>query len=319
MSKLMTHEEILWTVLRNARPDGCQAIEETISALSTLALAHNDKAIIYTDKPGNLWIDTRTPDSHTMFMAHLDTVERKPGLKKIYLDKGIVHTDGKAVLGADDGAGIAILAALLEAKVPALYLFSQNEEAGGTGGAYAALNGDVTGIERCIAYDRKGTKEICGEQCVGVLASREFVDALSAGLGLGHVWGQGTYTDNSEFQGQIPEIVNISVGYENNHGPRETLDWVYWQRLRDAVIAMDWESLPTIGPAEMRETSAWMDYGMGFGALGDYDPMDDHQTAVRNALWDIVDTLGIEPRGIEAQAIRATLDDLVAQVCMVRR
>ena len=309
-------DAILWQALGSYRPDGSKGIQALRDSLQALAPVGSE---VDVDKAGNLWIDTRFQDSQgTMFCAHLDAVhpaKREGSIPLFFSAAGdIVHTGGEAVLGADDGAGVAILAAMLVGGIPGLYLFSQGEETGGRGMRYAVreLAYRVSSISRCIAFDRRGTSEICGAQGCGTLASVAFVEALSEALGLDHVWGRGSYTDNSEWQGAIPEIVNISVGYELNHSKLETLDWVYFQSLRLACLSLDWEALPTEGPAidpvdvwggyrsaaakDYLSTSWGDDWAMGAGP----DPVDDE--------WrDLCDSLGFDVQSYEAQLVLDSL------------
>ena len=244
-------EPILWTLLRTKRPDKGIGIEQCMGIIESLAESYNPVKM-FRDSSNNLWVDLRKGyENTTMFMGHMDTVESKAGSIDIIIDaRGIVSTGGKDVLGADDGAGIALLVSLME-FVPALYLFTQNEEHGGSGGSYAAskpMADMVKDIDRIISFDRKGTADICGEQVAGTLASRTFVKALSDQLNMGHSWARGSYTDNSEFQGLVNEIVNVSIGYEFNHCSRETFDYDYFVRLREACLLVDWDNLPNEGP-----------------------------------------------------------------------
>jgi len=304
----MSPENILWYALRNARPDGSEAVRHVMSALERL-VPHG--AVAYRDRGDNLWIDARAGKSRSLFCAHLDTVARSEGEHDIYIsDAGLIHTGGTAVLGADDGAGIYVLARMLAHGVPGMYLFTQREECGGLGMADALrYPRRFDDLDRAIAFDRRGKGEICGAQSRGILASREFVQALADGLGLGHTWGVGTYTDNSELADLIPEIVNVSVGYEDNHGPSETLDWPYLQALADAACLVAWEDLPVLGHPESR-ADTWLDL-----RPGDWTPLD-ADDAVRDTLWDICDTLGLEPTSWEAQEVEYALQALVKQVAV---
>lgn len=289
-------DQILWYALGNARPDGSEAIQTLMHQLCALASSAGPCSI-YRDAEGNLWLDNRADTrSATMFQGHLDTVERAPGAKDLWVAGETIYATmaGKStILGADDGAGIGILASLIAAKVPALYLFTQGEETGGRGMAHASRQERhrVEGIDRCIAFDRRGATDLCGAQCVGDLASREFVGALSEALGLGHSWATGTWTDNADWQDIIPEIVNLSVGYAGNHTPGETLDITYYRALQAAVLAVDWEDLPTVG--------VMINQGQG-----------DDSDAIDRALWDICDTLGLHYDSFEAREVREALDRL---------
>ena len=44
----------------------------------------------------------------------------------------------------------------------------------------------------------------------------------------------------------VPECVNVSVGYYNEHTSRESLDLTYLLKLSEAVLIIDWNSLPTV-------------------------------------------------------------------------
>ena len=249
----MNDERFLWRILPWCRPNGSKAIQEVVDLIKKFS-----PYVCSQDVVGNIWIDARANNGRTMFMAHLDTVHQTQGRLDLLLtnDKQVYAEQNKspAILGADDGAGVALLLEMLTAGVPALYLFSQGEECGGFGGQFAAQQrARFDGIDRLVSFDRRGKYDICGAQIVGTLASEDFVSELAKKLSMGHKWAEGTYTDNSEFQGLIPEIVNVSVGYEKEHSVNESLDYDYWCRLREACIHLDWESLPTVGPDTSRD------------------------------------------------------------------
>jgi len=242
------HEPILWHLLSTKRPNYSKGIQGVINHIINLA---PPGSLVKTDKLGSLWIDTRFDKSRTMFAAHLDTVEKKGQEGKIPIEitpSGIVRSiEHNAVMGVDDGGGVAMIVSFLLAGIPALYLFTQGEECGGLPAKFAINDPWVHDLDRCIAFDRKGTKDIVADQARGILASRTFVEDLSSRLGMGHSWAIGSYTDSSEFYNQIKEIVNISIGYEANHTAWETLDYNYFKALRKVCLTLDWETLPTIG------------------------------------------------------------------------
>jgi len=231
--------QILKLALENKRPPSSKAIQDLCEAIMALSDSSHQDAI------GNVWIDLRQGGSTTCFMAHLDTVHREEGPNPVVWTSKVASTGGLSVLGADDGAGVALLAGLISLKIPALYLFSQGEESGGHGAQFVVENfADIfTNISRIISFDRRGKFDICGEQWCGPCASREFVAELGVRLGMGHMWACGTYTDNSEFRYLVPEIVNISVGYEHCHKPTESLDLEYLHSLFQKCATLDWESL----------------------------------------------------------------------------
>lgn len=246
MSAEKTFFRVLFQALSSTRPDGSKAIGVLQRMLEKIAQDNGYRT--WTDTAGNLWCDR---PGRTVFTAHLDTVcgkEEKP--IKLLWNGMTARTDGKTTLGADDGAGIAMLAGLMAAQIGGTFIFTQGEEIGGYGAKTAAKYIQAGEFDRAIAFDRKGTTDICGSQCVGTLASRDFVSALAAQLGMGHSWASGLYTDNAEFQGLIPEIVNIACGYEANHSMKETLDVQYLRDLFRAALTVDWENLPVVGPQE---------------------------------------------------------------------
>lgn len=251
--------ETLRFALGLQRPAGSQQVKQLgdhIAALHPSAYWTAEGALLIQVGEG----------SRTLFCAHLDTVHRKAGEQAPVWTKSRVSCPGN-ILGADDGAGCAILAGLILAETPGTYLFTPDEECGGStmrelARKYADFFGE---FDRAIAFDRKGKTSICGAQMVGNLASRAFVRELASELGMGHVWDTGTYTDNSEFQGIIPEIVNVSVGYEKAHTPEEYLDLEYLDRLMAACLTVEWEHLPVEGPEPEPKT----EWGSLFGNWND--------------------------------------------------
>ena len=263
------HEPILWHLLSTKRSNYSKGIQGVINHIINLAPAGS---LVKTDKWGSLWIDTRTDKSRTMFAAHLDTVEKKDVEGKIPIEitpSGIVRSiDHNAVMGVDDGGGVAMIVSLLLAGIPALYLFTQGEECGGLPAKFAVNDPWIHDLDRCIAFDRKGTRDIVANQAHGILASRAFVEDLAGRLGMGHSWAIGSYTDSSEFFNQIKEIVNISIGYEANHTARETLDYNYFKALRKVCLTLDWETLPTIGGDKSAGRNGASKYWGSYGPLG---------------------------------------------------
>ena len=209
----------------------------------------------HVDGAGNMHVDLRLDKTHrTLFVAHVDTVHKTTG-KNLYrhnVKDNIIRADGD-VLGADDGAGVALLMHMMAHGIPAYYLFTQGEERGGIGAKYVAKNYTETLVEfdRAIAFDRRGTDSIItyqgGERC----CSDRFADMLAAELNLKHdnfMYNpdpSGVYTDTAEFTLMIPECTNISVGYDKEHTTAESLDINHYDALAKAVVQIDWDTLPT--------------------------------------------------------------------------
>jgi di/tripeptidase len=189
-------------------------------------------------------------NSRTLFVAHLDTVHYEEG-PNLYERSGDFVRAKEAPLGADDGAGIAVLLHLIRNKVPGYYIFTVGEECGGVGSQFIAqeywwLLGQ---FERAIAFDRAGTSEVITHQGIRT-ASDGFAYSLADCLNecpdlLYEPSNRGVYTDTKEFADYIPECTNISVGYQFQHGRYEVQDLVHLVTLAEAVVKIDWEGLPT--------------------------------------------------------------------------
>lgn len=205
------------------------------------------------DHCGNLHIDAREDASNrTLFVAHVDTVHREEGSNKIRKTQGTWYADG-ACLGADDGAGCAMLMHLMDAHVPGYYVFTQGEEKGGIGAKFLADENPelLEQFDRAIAFDRRGIDSVITHQGWGRCCSDDFAAALSDALCADDVLmylgdDTGVYTDTAEFTSIIPECTNISVGYNNEHSDRETLDIIHFTALAAAVVRIKWDALPTV-------------------------------------------------------------------------
>lgn len=204
-------------------------------------------------------------ESPIMWSCHTDTVhsntKTNKSRQKLHVsDKGILTVLPKGTvkpdcLGADDGAGVWLMLRMIKAKVPGLYIFHRDEEAGGHGSSHIVEHWDkyympndphnhiFKGIKFAIAFDRKGTKSIITHQGART-CSDAFADSFSAALDMGHVKDDnGTFTDTKHYYHKIPECTNLSVGYVNQHFSSESLDIIYLQNLLMALINMDQSKL----------------------------------------------------------------------------
>lgn len=205
------------------------------------------------DPFGNLWMVVEGDDT-TLFSCHTDTVSAKDGVQQIHHANGIVSLyqpkPGQS-LGADDGAGIYLMLQMIEHSVPGTYVFHREEEIGGLGSRYVARHHPdwLEQFERAIAFDRKGKTSIITHQLGGRCCSDEFAAAFANQLGLFHYPDRtGLFTDTAHYTHLIPECTNISVGYENEHGPRETLDMNYLELLLGKLLSCNFSALPTHQP-----------------------------------------------------------------------
>jgi hypothetical protein len=253
----------------------------------------------FYDGAGNLHVDNRSKDSHkTLFVAHVDTVHRAEGKNRIAKTKTHWRAKGD-VLGADDGAGVALLMHLIHANVRGYYIFTQGEERGGVGARYLAekMPDLLREFDRAIAFDRRGIDSVITHQGWGRCCSDVFGTALADALMNGHDAlmmlndDTGVYTDTAEFTELIPECTNISVGYAREHTQEESLDLAYYQHLSVAVLSVDWDGLPVerdpsfVEP--LYETNNWWQSYKTTSQYA-YDPANDEPDYAREDAIDAV-------------------------------
>lgn len=220
------------------------------------------------DAAGNLHVDLRTAPNHrTCFTCHTDTVHVGGGANAVRVDGKFWRADGDP-LGADDGAGVALLCHMIEAKVPGYYVFFRGEECGGIGSKWLAssMPAMFATIDRAIAFDRADYYDVITHQSGGRCCSDEFAEALASLLSTSQDWfipcDTGVYTDTAELTGLVPECTNVSVGYKHQHGEREELDVEFLQRLADIVVSVDWDGLPTKRDPKAKDDERWNGYGL---------------------------------------------------------
>ena len=218
-------------------------------------------------------------ESSTMFSCHTDTMHRTPGLQHVLYDdfKKEMFVEHGECLGADDGGGIIIMIEMIKAKVPGLYIFHREEEIGGKGSKWITVNTPelVEGIEKCIAFDRKGTCEVITHQGFERCCSEDFAEQL--GFALSGYWfndDSGSFTDSANYVDLIPECTNLSIGYYKEHTSKETLDVEHLEQMISDCISLDWESLPTVRDPKVTE---YLDWGNNFYTKWDDDYVDKKQ------------------------------------------
>lgn len=205
-------------------------------------------------------------ESRTMFTSHLDTAcSTQVEVSHIISEQQIISTDGTSILGADDKAGTTIMLWMIKNKIPGLYYFFIGEECGCIGSTAASTNGDFKGkYDRVVSFDRRGNNSVITYQSSYRCCSDEFANELSNQLNKEQHFfykpdNTGVYTDSAEFVEIVPECTNISVGYQSEHTTRETQDLYHLAKLANAVINVEWETLPVKRDMSKRE-SRWEEY-----------------------------------------------------------
>jgi len=278
----------------------------------------------FVDSVGNIHVDLRTDLTHrTLFVGHTDTVHRESGRQVVTVGKdGVLRVaDPLATncLGADDGAGVLVLLALIEAVVPAYYIFTRGEERGGIGATYLAEHHSelLSQFDRAIAFDRKGTSSVISHQGYGRCCSDAFADALSDALTDDVLMyapdDTGVYTDTAEFVSFIPECTNISVGYMNEHTTKEILDLKHLKALIAQVLTIDWDALPTERDHKVKD-KAVHEYGMwndnyNYNYNYNYNVTPDSAFAITD--------YNSEAYGACEAALHHNPDDLIYMMCCV--
>lgn len=206
---------------------------------------------------GNVWVEHQ--NSSTLFTAHTDTchsVRLVEQFQNLLFDEelGIASLENPEhgyVLGADDGTGIWVMLQMLQAQVPASFVFYREEEVGGRGSHWSATNEPdrYARYNRAVSFDRKENHSIITHQGGGRCCSEEFSDALGLQLEPHGVEFRsdtgGTFADSANLTDLVGECTNLSVGYNYEHSCSEYQDLSFLQTLVPALIKVDWESLPT--------------------------------------------------------------------------
>jgi hypothetical protein len=186
-----------------------------------------------------------------MFTCHLDTCSSTYEKVNHKIGTQFVETDGTTILGADDKAGMTVLLYMIEHNVPGLYYFFIGEEVGCIGSS-AAANLNFSDYNKCISFDRRGYDSVITEQLFGVCCSDEFAKDLAKQLNKKNLTFNfrpdptGIFTDSACFTESIPECTNISVGYFSEHQFVEKQDLRFLVNLCEAVVKVDWASLPVM-------------------------------------------------------------------------
>jgi hypothetical protein len=269
----LTTSTALMTTLKTAltvkRPHSGKAVRRFTEWLHD-NLPTKLKPRTFIDAAGNLHVDARIKKSHrTLFVAHVDTVHREDGKNLVKVKNDTWHAYGGVPLGADDGAGVAMLMHLLHSGKSAYYIFTQGEECGGIGATFIAKQyADLLSeFDRAIAFDRRGIDSIISHQGYGRCCSDSFAQALANAFNdidpdafMYAPDDSGVYTDTAEFTTVIPECTNISIGYYNEHTERESLNITHFTRLAAAAAKLDWDELPTERDPSVVEEKVWGGY-----------------------------------------------------------
>lgn len=186
-----------------------------------------------------------------LWSCHIDTMHKKdPDVIKqdVYLDSfNVAFVDDKAdCLGADNGAGVFLMLEMIEARIAGNYIFHRGEEMGCWGSSQIASDHEdfLKTFTHAIAFDRRGTTSIITHQSGSRACSDKLGNQLAKLFGMNYKLDDtGVYTDTAEYTHLIPECVNISIGYLNEHTSKESLDVEHVMALRDKMLAIQWDKI----------------------------------------------------------------------------
>ncbi len=175
---------------------------------------------------------------------------------------GLLKTDGKTILGADDKAGVTVMLFMMHQQIPGVYAFFVGEEVGLAGSRRLAARHESFGqFDKVVSFDRRGTASVITHQKDPALdagptpvrcCSDEFARALCDQLNrafpsFGYAPDPtGVSTDSRAFMHVFPECTNVSVGYLHEHRPNESQDLDHLVKLAHACCLVDWEGLPVV-------------------------------------------------------------------------
>lgn len=263
--------------------------------------------IAYTlDGAHNIIVDTRDDESNVLFSAHYDSAHWS--LNEDGSCSNHVHYDGAghlrgvdACIGADDASGIYIMLRMLQAGVPALYIFHASEEVGCVGSRHIVAKTPelLKGITHAVAFDRRGTTDVIYEQggqscasegCAGVIAY--LLNNTDAMFDYAPS-DRGVLTDTKHYRHLVPECFNISVGYNHEHTSDESQDIGHLLRLADACCALPWETLPVFRDPNESYFDDHYDWGGYAGRVTHwYSESSRRYDPLSLEVWPMCDTVG---------------------------
>lgn len=257
------------TILSTQRKAGTEG-EETFVAKHILPLENHPHTTQFSqDTYGNVFVEV-CGGGDKLFTAHTDMIVIPNTVQKVLYDANLMlaYTD-KCTLGADDGAGMWLLMEMLDAGVPCWLAFFRAEEVGGLGSSFAAKDNPefFKSFTHCISFDRRGTGDVITHQSWGRCCSDVFAAHLSSALnehGLDYRPNDGgIFTDSANMTDLIAECTNVSVAYANEHHDTEELDVDHLLRLRDALVKIDWTTMPVKrepGEDDFKYDYSWLNY-----------------------------------------------------------
>jgi hypothetical protein len=276
----------LLDILSHARPHGSQAELDFIKShiLKPVRSLGFEPVV---DGFGNIWVTVSAPigqrGPNFLWSCHVDTVHAKGGRQAVqYMADGrtveLVKRKPGRCLGADDGAGVWLLLEMMRAGVAGGYVFHRGEEVGRLGSSFVADKEPwrLESYDACVAFDRRDSDNLIthqmGLRCASDLFASTLAKAINSASGARSLQyaadDTGSYTDSYSYAELVSECANMSVGYDGEHGPRESLDALHLWRLRAAMVSADLSRVVCERDCTLAEYDSFGGYGSGSWSSG---------------------------------------------------
>jgi len=178
---------------------------------------------VYKDKLWACYVPNTILSYVPMLSAHTDTVFSMKPKDFLVIDGFITNADIKHGLGADDRAGVYIMHELIKDQQPYIYVLTDLEEKGGTGGTAFAksdvFKAIIDKVSCFIGLDRKGDSD-----CASYGYDNDEMFELMEEYG-SYKYTIGSFTDIMTYaEHSTLACCNLSIGYYNEHRAIESLD-----------------------------------------------------------------------------------------------
>jgi hypothetical protein len=208
------------------------------------------------DEHGNYML-TVGDNPSVCFTAHSDTCHFfDPKIKQEIIVDGDflrLHPDEDArCLGADDAAGIYIILHMIAEGINGRYCIFNGEEEGGIG-SFEVVKSEPEWVQKTdlmVSFDRAGYNSVITAQAGGICCNEIVAWAIADAVNESPVAvmdyspdNTGTFTDSANFTAFIPNVTNLSVGYDLQHSSDEFQDNKFLHDLLRTIVLVDWDKL----------------------------------------------------------------------------
>lgn len=174
---------------------------------------------------GGILVTPKGSKNYPLICSHLDTINdqrKEKETPKIVIQGDYISLASDSpcsCLGGDDRCGVFIALELIKARLPYAFGFFYDEEVGGVGSSYMLqyLTDNITAF---IGLDRRGADQ-------AAIYGYDNSELMSLFERRGYFKAKGSFTDASNLARIYSKgvaCINLSVGYYNEHTPKETIN-----------------------------------------------------------------------------------------------